>query len=64
MVAAGDSSDVFISYARSDEAAALELNGWLNDHGISTFFDRNKLRRKAPWTSVEWYVSNSKVFSA
>jgi hypothetical protein len=44
MVAAGDGSDVFISYPRSDEATAAELNGWPCAQGFSIFFDRNPLR--------------------
>src|SRR6516165_943406 len=62
MVAAGDGSDVFISYARSDEAAALELNGWLNDHGLSTLFDRNKLRPGLRWIpALEDAIGRSKA---
>jgi hypothetical protein len=30
-MANGGAYDVFISYARSDGAAAAELNGWLSD---------------------------------
>jgi hypothetical protein len=41
MVAAGDGSDVFISYVRSNEAAVADVNGWLCPQGFSTFFDRN-----------------------
>src|ERR1700730_5914583 len=36
--------DVFLSYARSDGAAATELNGWLRKQGLRTFFDRSELR--------------------
>ena len=31
--------DVFVSYSRSDEAGAAELNGWLRAEGLSTFYD-------------------------
>ena len=41
--------DVFVSYARSDGAAAAELNSWLRDHGLRTFFDRSELRPGLPW---------------
>ncbi len=41
--------DVFVSYARSDEAAAAELNGWLRAQGLRTFFDRRELRPGLPW---------------
>ena len=42
--------DVFVSYARSDgAAAAAELNSWLRDHGLRTFFDRSELRPGLPW---------------
>jgi tetratricopeptide (TPR) repeat protein len=48
----GDRYDVFVSYARSDEAAAAELNGWLNAEGLHTFFDRNELRPGLRWISA------------
>ena len=38
------SYDVFVSYSRSDEAAARELDGWLCAQGLRTFFDRSALR--------------------
>ena len=44
--------DVFLSYAHSDGAAAAELNGWLAVQGVSTFFDRNKLRPGIPWMAA------------
>ena len=44
-MASGDAYDVFLSYARSDGAAAAELNGWLCAQGLRTFFDRSELRR-------------------
>jgi hypothetical protein len=41
----GDASyDVFVSYSRSDEVGAAELNGWLRAEGLSTFYDRSELR--------------------
>ena len=49
MVAVGDGSDVFTGYARSDEAAAADLNGWLCAQGFSAFFDRNALRPNFRW---------------
>ena len=60
MVAAGDGSDVFISYARRDEGAAAELNGWLCARGFSTFFDRNAFRPNLRWVpaleeAINWY---------
>src|SRR5208337_2640421 len=45
----GDVYDVFVSYSRSDEAGAAELNGWLRSQGLSTFFDRSKLRPGLRW---------------
>src|SRR5262249_11518185 len=44
--------DVFVSYSRSDEAGAAELNSWLCSQGLSTFFDRNKLRAGLRWVSA------------
>jgi TIR domain len=41
--------DVFVSYARGDAADAAELNAWLCDQGLSTFFDRSELRPGLPW---------------
>src|ERR1700730_10679967 len=41
--------DVFLSYARSDGAAAAELNGWLRTRGLRTFFDRSELRPGLRW---------------
>jgi TPR repeat protein len=41
--------DVFLSYARSDGAAAGELNGWLCAQGLNTFFDRKELRPGLRW---------------
>ena len=43
--------DVFVSYSRSDEAGAAELNGWLRDQGLSTFYDRSELRPGLRWIS-------------
>src|SRR5271168_2457665 len=48
-MASGDAYDVFVSYARSDEAAAGDLNGWLCAQGFSTFFDRSALRPGLRW---------------
>ena len=46
----GDASyDVFVSYSRSDEIPAAELNGWLRAHGLSTFYDRGELRPGLRW---------------
>src|SRR6516162_3110566 len=45
----GGDYDVFVSYARSDAAAAAELNTWLRGQGLSTFFDRSELRPGLPW---------------
>jgi hypothetical protein len=44
-----DGFDVFLSYARSDGAAAKELNSWLCAHGLRTFFDRSELRSGLRW---------------
>jgi len=41
--------DVFVSYSRSDEVGAAELNGWLRAHGLSTFYDRSELRPGLRW---------------
>ena len=41
--------DVFLSYARSDGAAAAELNGWLRAQGLRTFFDRTELKPGLRW---------------
>jgi energy-coupling factor transporter ATP-binding protein EcfA2 len=44
-----DIYDVFVSYARNDEAGATELNRWLSDQGLRTFFDRSALRLGLRW---------------
>ena len=58
----GDDYDVFVSYARSDGAAAAELNGWLSAQGLSTFFDRNALRPGLRWVpALEDAIGRSKA---
>jgi hypothetical protein len=44
-----DGYDIFVSYSHSDGAGAAELNGWLCSQGLSTFFDRSKLRPGLRW---------------
>ena len=45
----GDLYDVFVSYSRSDEVDAAELNRWLRSQGLTTFFDRSQLRSGLRW---------------
>jgi energy-coupling factor transporter ATP-binding protein EcfA2 len=45
----GAAYDVFLSYARSDGAAAAELNGWLRAQDLRTFFDRSELHPGLRW---------------
>ena len=47
-----DGFDVFLSYAGSDGLAAAELNNWLRDRGLRTFFDRSELRPGLRWISA------------
>jgi energy-coupling factor transporter ATP-binding protein EcfA2 len=61
-MASGDAYDVFVSYARSDGAAAAELNSWLRDQGLSTFFERNELRPGLRWLpALEDAIGRSKA---
>jgi hypothetical protein len=61
-MASADAYDVFISYARSDEASAAELNGWLAGQGFSTFFDRNALRPGMRWVpALEEAIGRSRA---
>ena len=61
-MASGDAYDVFVSYARSDDTAAAELNGWLCAQGFSTFFDRNALRPGLRWVlALEEAIGRSKA---
>jgi hypothetical protein len=54
--------DVFLSYARSDELAATELNTWLRGQGFSTFFDRSELRPGLPWVpALEEAINRSRA---
>jgi energy-coupling factor transporter ATP-binding protein EcfA2 len=54
--------DVFLSYAHSDGAAAAELNGWLKEQKLSTFFDRSELRPGLPWVpALEEAIGRSKA---
>ncbi len=58
----GGAYDVFISYAHSDCAAAADLNGWLSDHGVRTFFDRRELRAGLRWVpALEDAIGRSKA---
>src|SRR6185437_14488785 len=45
----GAAYDVFVSYSRHDETGAAELNGWLRNQGLSTFYDRSELRPGLRW---------------
>src|ERR1700722_6154228 len=63
-MASGDAYDVFVSYARSDEAAAGELNSWLRAQGFSTFFDRKQLRPGLRWVpALEEAIGRSKALA-
>jgi energy-coupling factor transporter ATP-binding protein EcfA2 len=54
--------DVFLSYARSDGAAAAELNHWLRTQGLRTFFDRGELRPGLPWVpALEEAIKRSRA---
>jgi hypothetical protein len=54
--------DVFLSYARSDEAPAVELNHWLRAEGLRTFFDRSELRPGLPWVpALEEAINRSRA---
>src|SRR5271165_4302610 len=61
-MASGDAYDVFVSYARSDEAAAADLNRWLCAQGLRTFFDRSGLRPGLRWVpALEDAIGRSKA---
>jgi len=61
-MASGDAYDVFVSYARSDEAAAADLNRWLCAQGLRTFFDRSGLRPGLHWVpALEDAIGRSKA---
>jgi hypothetical protein len=61
-MASGDAFDVFISYARSDEAAAGDLSGWLCAQGFRTFFDRSALRPGLRWVpALEEAIGRAKA---
>jgi energy-coupling factor transporter ATP-binding protein EcfA2 len=51
-VSGDEKFDVFLSYARNDGLAAAELNRWLRDHGLRTFFDRSELAPGLRWISA------------
>jgi hypothetical protein len=58
----GGDYDVFVSYARSDAAAATELNNWLRGQGLATFFDRSELRPGLPWVpALEEAINRSRA---
>jgi hypothetical protein len=58
----GDAYDVFISYAHSDGVAAADLNGWLKDQSLNTFFDRSALRPGLRWVpALEEAIGRSKA---
>src|SRR3712207_6143497 len=45
----GPGYDVFLSYAHADGAAARQVDQWLREHGLRTFFDRNELLGGQRW---------------
>jgi hypothetical protein len=58
----GGDYDVFVSYARSDGAAAAELNTWLRGQGLATFFDRSELSPGLPWVpALEEAINRSRA---
>src|SRR4051812_47397952 len=44
--------DVFLSYAHADGPPALQLDQWLRDQGLRTFFDRSELRPGLRWVAA------------
>jgi WD40 repeat protein/energy-coupling factor transporter ATP-binding protein EcfA2 len=46
------SHDVFISYARPDAESASQLNRWLTERGLATFFDQTQLTPGLRWVAA------------
>ena len=54
------SYDVFLSYARDDAAASQELDAWLTQQGVRTFFDQRDLRPGLRWVvAIEEAIGSS-----
>jgi WD40 repeat protein len=54
------SYDVFLSYARVDAAASQELDAWLRQQGVRTFFDQRDLRPGLRWVvAIEEAIGSS-----
>lgn len=57
--------EIFISYARSEEAAGVEMEQWLEQYGFTVFRDRNQLDAGAHFPSrLEKAITDSRAVVA
>jgi hypothetical protein len=62
MTAANEIYDVFVSYSRADKRHAAEIDSFLHNKGLKSFFDRRNLDPGLPWVrALEKAIGSAKA---
>src|SRR6516225_5046749 len=62
MTAANQNCDVFVSYSRADARHAAEIDSFLREKGLKSFFDRRNLAAGLPWVrALEQAINAAKA---
>ncbi len=62
MTTANQAYDVFVNYSRADGRQAAEIDSFLRENGLKSFFDRRNLAPGLPWVrALEQAINAAKA---